>query len=208
MSPEDRQGQCWCGFLCTRVRSLPNLWGRTDSRRAIVFITVLRLITATSLSRENTVLKAHLAPSWEFLRLVLDIKHHYVMARGHKVWGGPFEFPGKDILQSRVWACDSMSRNYHFLSDEGKALSAGPRGGVMNWVKRQNKKPNKRLNKLSDDEEVNWVLQQRAEKFHQNWRRQAASSLWTPQRHYTVFREKIRNHFCVCGLWIQFFYLI
>lgn len=28
----------------------------------------------------------------------------------------------------------------------------------MNWVKRQNKKPNKRLNKLSDDEEVNRVL--------------------------------------------------
>lgn len=58
-----------------------------------------------------------------------------------------------------------MPRNYHFLSDEGKALSAGPGGGVMNWVKRQNKKPNKCLNKLSDDEEVNRVLPQRAEKF-------------------------------------------
>lgn len=47
-----------------------------------------------------------------------------------------------------------MLCNYHFLSDEGKALSAGEGGEVMNWVKRQNKKPNKCLNKLSDDEEV------------------------------------------------------
>lgn len=50
-----------------------------------------------------------------------------------------------------------MPCNYHFLSDEGKALSAGEGGEVMNWVKRQNKKPNKCLNKLSDDEEVSWV---------------------------------------------------
>lgn len=71
---------------------------------------------------------------------------------------GQYEFPGKHILHSRVQACDSMPCNYNFLSDEGKALSAGPGGEVMNWVKRQNKKPNKRLNKLSDDEEVNWVL--------------------------------------------------
>lgn len=51
-----------------------------------------------------------------------------------------------------------MPCNYHFLSDEGKALRAGPGGEVMNWVKRQNKTPNKCLNKLSDEKEVNWVL--------------------------------------------------
>lgn len=57
----------------------------------------------------------------------MDIKRRNVTASGRRE-DGSLRSQGKEILHSgRVGACDSMPCNYHFLSDEGKALSAGPR---------------------------------------------------------------------------------
>lgn len=75
------------------------------------FASVLRLITAGLLSKENTVLKARLASSSVFLKLVLDIKHHHVIDLG-QCEEGSLRFQEKTFSTAEfkhVIACHAIS---------------------------------------------------------------------------------------------------
>lgn len=166
---DGREGKRHCAFFSSGVRAVPSLWGTKDPRRAeasrhgaktrntnVNTVFASRLITTTLLSREDTALTAHLAPRGVFFfKLVLVLNYHNVVALG------PFE---EGSLRSEEKAFSTAESKHVIacrairisrLMKEGFEREPGRNG--TKWVKRQNKKPNKCLNTLSDDEEVNWI---------------------------------------------------
>lgn len=89
-------GKCWCGFFfipesnrCqaseaekTREEASHHAAKTQTTKLNTTFASVLSLITAVLLSKENIVLKVRLASSRVFLKLILGMKRHHVMALG------------------------------------------------------------------------------------------------------------------------------